>query len=294
MKRRQRVVEGFGSRYTRPAPEGDAAPVGRPHQYRERLAREEAEAAAAEQRKFDDAQNDFSQTLRELNKSQKELTRELWGRPLDCIDNPDSWSGDLAVDTTIGLQNAAKRFDISTDASTLRAVAVGFELKMKELTGYTLNEDGAKRLLYFGFAQAIHGKDLTTVAAWSACFERLVECHCFDDGEIEFHEGAKKVVPRPAPTPVEQPRPSKMDELMATNVETREGRLQANRLAEELYFDQMAPLVRKWHASVKGNFGFEIPLEDMRTYVTDWFTRNNKSWLDHRAFDEFRPERQQV
>jgi hypothetical protein len=252
--------------------------VGTLKQYRERLAREEQEAAAAGQRRFQSVQNDFDQTLRELDKNQKELTQQLWGRPLDCIDNPASWSGDLAADPTIGLQDAVKRFDIQTDASNLRAVAVEFEVNAKELTGYLLNEDGAKRLLYFAFAQAIHGKDLMNVAAWVTCFERLLECGCFDDGEIEFHH-AKKATPRPRP--VEQPEP----EPTYADLEAASEMRDIHRIADRLYNLQTNDIAAAWSQSLRTNFGLSLNQEQIKA-VHEWFDANpTQSWVSHRSYD---------
>ena len=260
--------------------------VGSLKQYRERLKREEQEAAAAEQRRFESVQNDFNQTLRELNKSQKQLTKELWGRPLDCIDNPASWSGDLAVDPTIGLQDAAKPFDIQADASNLRAVAVEFELNAKELTGYTLNEEGAKRLLYFAFAQAIHGKDLTSVSAWVTCFERLLECDCFDDGEIEFHH-AKKATPRPEPVEQPQPEPTYAD-LEAIDVNTRAGARSAKEVAQALLYSEAKPIFQEWVNHLISRFGYHITESDATYILNELIPASNWSYTDRKTWDKVR------
>lgn len=285
MSKKQRIgIFDLGRIEITPTKYADAEkPTTTLRQFRADEARREQAEKDAEQRRVQAAQSDFERTLREVNKSQKELTQQLWGRPLDCIDNPDSWSGELAADSTIALQDAVKRFDIHADASTLRAVAVQFELSMKELTGYTLNEDGAKRLLYFGFAQAIHGKDLTTVAAWVTCFERLVDCGCFDDGEIEFHH-AKNVEPRPQPVEQQEPEPTYAD-LDAQEAESREGRRASHRIADRLYNLETNEVAAAWSESLRTNFGLSLNQEQIKA-VHEWFERNPmQSWVSHRSYD---------
>jgi hypothetical protein len=284
-KKRRLTLQDVARIPVTPVPIKGEYGVGHAWEYRQSEDRKAREAEAAEQRRFQSVQDDFNQTLRELNKSQKQLTHELWGRPLDCIDNPASWSGDLAADPTIGLQDAVKPFDIQADASNLRAVAVEFELNAKELTGYTLNEDGAKRLLYFAFAQAIHGKDLTTVAAWVTCFERLLECDCFDAGEIEFHH-AKKVV-RPRVEEVEQPRRESLEDFESIDTTTRDGSRRAKNLAENLYVEEMLPIATAWVTSIQRHYGFSPTSEDMRR-VSGWIERNNLNMLAPQTYDAAR------
>lgn len=46
--------------------------------------------------------------------------------------------------------------------------------------------------------------------------------------------------------------------------------------------------MHKWCDSLETNFGLRPTMEDISGPIQDWFTRNNKSWVDYDAYNQCR------
>jgi hypothetical protein len=215
-----------------------------------------------------------SEEQQNLNTTQKGLTKSFWGRPLAEIGNPKVWREDGAYDQFVGLSDG--RFD----SMSIDRAFTEFLHRSHTLTGYVLDEDGSKRLCWFGLSQATHGKELSTPEAWVKCFDRLLECDAFTSGEIVFHEGTKRVAYQP-----HDERPT-MGDLLSVNVENR-GFQKAAQIADSLYFDERQGIVKQWFDSLASNFSFTISVEQAKK-CKEWFEKNNRSFFTPRNYDDCR------
>jgi hypothetical protein len=262
-------------------PTGDAVPVGTLKQYRERLSREEQEAAAkAEQERFS---REERARIAELSSPATRAVAFFWSQPIQEIqtnisaDVYDNGISLVPVDT-FGVYESGPRNAGKEDAAFAEFNAV--------LTsqGTTLYRGGFLRLQgYLESLAAARGVSLSSVANYKTALDRLVSLNCFEGPhELEGYPPATKKVEQP-----EEPRRATMDDLLNIDESTRAGRREAQRISEELYFIERQPMVRAWFASLAKNFGIEVTHADAER-CKSWFERNNKSFLNPHHFNECR------
>jgi hypothetical protein len=182
----------------------------------------------------------------------------------------------------LGLQVA----DGPTTKEEFQSSYLAFADNLTARTGYILSKAGHDRTMVFGRAQALaFGKAFTTEEAWLTAFFRLLSCHCYQDDEIG-QDLSQKTYRDPEPVAAPAPSPT-YDDLMKVDG-TREGFREARYIANKLYDREEAmPVMTAWLFSLRDNFRF-TPSEEVLQKIIDWFLRNNKSFLDRRAYDEAR------
>lgn len=263
-------------------PTGDAVPAGTLSQYRRRLASEEEEARiAAEHKQIVQAEQ---ATIAERNSPLTRAVAFFWSQPLQEIrtnlsdDVYDNGAKLVPVDAfgeyETGPRNAVEEHAAFADFNTALTSQ-----------GCTLYRGGFVRLqMYLESLAATRGVSLSSVANYKTALDRLVSLNCFEGPhELEGYP--------PAAKKVEQPEAVRQqvtyETLEAVDESTKAGRLQSQRISEELYFLERQPMVRAFFDSLARNFGITVTHADAERCKA-WFLRNNKSFLNPNHFNECR------
>jgi len=253
-------------------------------EYFDRIAREEREQKAAEQKRIDDAlMVPVRATEQELREAAREQSRKLalfWGRPLSTI---ASFPIDLCPVDIVGsypTQTGPK--DAKADAAAFRA----FKDKLSS-RGVTLSDEGWSRLGSYLSALNYHRQvSLADAKSWELAFARLYNDLGIFQATGEVQGELREEQPQPAARQEHNDAPT-MKTLLAVDAGTQEGQRAARQIADDLYATEARPLVLQWERLLKSVFGYTVTPED-RKLIVNWFTTNNKSWLRHESFNECR------
>ena len=154
--------------------------------------------------------------------------------------------------------------------------------------GFLLSSSGSQRLLYFVLAQAFseNRADMSNPETWNTAFDRLYALDCFDitNAEVGYDESQRVVEPV-----VEQPEPEPgIEALEGLNMLRREDQVLAAKIvANEVFNGGAKTVFRQFIAHVLKTFDHELTPDEQREIIL-WFTANNRSFLDHKAYDACR------
>ena len=250
---------------------------------RREQAREKQEAAAREA-EFQRIQKDNSRLLAECLNVSAPLVTKFWSQPLDRI-KPQLH--DDSVFDELFLPKSDEPADSNAIYTGIQTFLDGVVFEQ----GYSLGDLSRRRFGLYVASQVNAGVIIDS-ASLAVMFKRCFDLSIFkDDGDSEFVEHFRAQTPVKQPRverPAEQPRQVTYADLEAVNESTREGKREANRISEKLYEQQAGPILHKWCDHLENNFGFRPTMEDISGPIQDWFTRNNKSWIDSRSYDEVR------
>lgn len=147
---------------------------------------------------------------------------------------------------------------------------------------------GSQRLLYFVLAQAFseNKADMANPETWRIAFDRLYQLDCFDiaKAEVGYDESLREILPEP----VVPERKLTIDDLESIDTSTRSGAELAKQIIGDSVFGfdgEARKIFDQFLAHVLRTFGVEITPEAQKQLVV-WFQRNNRSFLDHRAYDQ--------
>jgi hypothetical protein len=263
-------------------PTGDAVPAGTLKQFREREDRKAREAEVARQAEIERVQRDSSRLMAECLSVSAPLQSKFWS---SSFENLKAHLHDDDVFDNLFLPTSEDTVDSNAIYDVVQQFLDGVIFEQ----GYSLGDTSRRR---FGFyvASQVNAGVVVNPASLAVMFKRCFELSIFkNDGDSEFieHFRAKTPVKQPRVEPVEQPRQVTYADLESVDESTREGRREANRISEKLYEQQAGPILHKWCDSLEA-FGFRPTMEDISGPIQDWFTRNNKSWIDPRSYDEVR------
>jgi hypothetical protein len=250
---------------------------------RREQAREKQEAATREA-EFQRIQKDNSRLLAECLCVSAPLMTKFWS---SSIENIKAHLHDDSVFDELFLPKSDEPADSNAIYTGIQTFLDGVVFEQ----GYSLGDLSRRR---FGFyvASQVNAGVIIDSASLAVMFKRCFDLNIFAwDGDSEFVEHFRAETPVKQPRverPVEQPRQVTYADLEAVNENTREGKREANRISEKLYEQQAGPILHKWVKSIADNFGFDVSMEDISGPIQDWFTRNNKSWIDPRSYDEVR------
>jgi hypothetical protein len=216
-------------------------------------------------------------------KKAESATRLYWSQPLRVLASFTN-RGDFQPDLGCVFPST----DEQQGGSRGRAEFEKFVNQTLSQTGLLLSPAGSQRLLYFVLAQAFseNKADMATPATWQIAFDRLNELRCFNEegGELGYDESQRVVEPV-----VEQPKPEPgIEALEGLNLLRREDEAQARALiANEVFNGEAKTVFRQFIAHVLKTFGHELTPDEQREIIL-WFTNNNRSFLDHKAYDACR------
>jgi hypothetical protein len=152
--------------------------------------------------------------------------------------------------------------------------------------GFTLSESGSMRLLYFVLALAKgRGADMSSIETWSLAFDKMYALDLFDiaSAEVGYDESQRVIEPV-----VEVPEP----EATVADIETlnlshsREDERKAKEIVAHAVFvdGEARKMFQGFVAHVSKTFGHDLTENEQREIIL-WFQKNNKSFLDHRAYN---------
>jgi hypothetical protein len=243
---------------------------------RERFIREEQEA---QDRKLKPLLDEQQNLLRQVDAGQRDLVRQFYSRSIEVIRDEVKAKHPLSID---------EGFSVATGPCSLDQWHKSGNEWLDSLTartGITLSVNATARVFAYCAAQALAGKNMSTIAAWDAAYNRLFDSGAFGVDEIGFDESLRtQAVPAPVPEPTPAPT---MQDLMNVDCGTMDGQRQARQIADSLYERECGPLALEWVDSLRNNFGF-VPTREQLDATRVWFERNNRSWLDRRSFDACR------
>lgn len=245
---------------------------------RERLERErfEREEAAAQEAKLRPALDAYQETLRQLDKSQKDLVRQFYSRPVEIIRTEIRANHPNAVDEGLNVPEGR------CDQETWQRVGSEWADSITARTGITLSVVAVARVFAYTIAQARAGKNMTTIAAWDVAYNRLHDAGAFSEDEIGFDESLHTVVAPPEPAPVPT-----MKDLMTADVGTQEGQRQARQIADDLYEQEVLPIYAEWRDFLYRTYSYVLTREDA-DLIEQWFQRTQSSRIDRRSYDAVR------
>jgi hypothetical protein len=152
-------------------------------------------------------------------------------------------------------------------------------------SGLILSGAGEQRLTLYTVAQAMsQNAALANPETWRTAFDRLYQLGCFDEakGEIGYDESQR--VPDPV-APVVVPEPT-MADLESIPTHTLEGAAKAREIVSKAVFgDEARSVFQEFVAHVSKTFGHDLT-PDEQFEIVSWFQKNNKSFLDRRAYDQ--------
>jgi hypothetical protein len=153
-------------------------------------------------------------------------------------------------------------------------------------TGHVLSPVGRQRVLLMAVHQCLaQNADLSNTETYITCFNKLLEWDAFEQSgvlELGYDENKKEVLPEP----VAQERRLTVDDLESIDTETREGEKIAHQIiAEAVFGDEAASVFHRFIAHVAKTFGHDISADEQREIIL-WFQKNNRNFLDHRAYDQ--------
>jgi hypothetical protein len=155
-------------------------------------------------------------------------------------------------------------------------------------TGFVLSPAGSQRLLYFVLAQAFseNKADMANPATWQIAFDRLNDLRCFNEeaGELGY-DASQRVV---APVVEQLEAEPGIEALEGLNMLRREDAALAHQIvAREVFNGEAKVVFRQFIAHVLKTFGHELTPDEQREMIL-WFTANNRSFLDGKAYDACR------
>jgi hypothetical protein len=250
-------------------------------EYFDRIAREEREQKAAEQKRIEAEQrakeDEAMRPLREEARKQSERLKLFWSSPLDRI---ATFGVELTLNDLVG------DYPLQTEPKDGKADTTAYRRFKEQLAsrGVTLTEDGWTRLgTYLASLYYHRNISLADVRSWELGFTRLYnDLGVFQaTGEVQ---GEFRSEPATEPAVRQEPAPAlTMNDLMNVDAGTQEGRREAKRIADDLYSIQAAGLYQQWIDHIREKFGYSVTRKDADR-IAEWFTTNNKSWLQ---FDNF-------
>jgi hypothetical protein len=154
-------------------------------------------------------------------------------------------------------------------------------------SGFVLSDSGAQRLLLFVIAQAYseNHADMADPETWKLAFDRLYQLGCFDEARAEIGYDESTRVQEPV---VERPerRPT-LDNLEDFNTTTKAGEKLAHQILSDAVFGSQGEGREVFYgfiSHVSKTFHHDLTEDEQRELI-QWFVKNNKSFLDHRAYD---------
>jgi hypothetical protein len=261
-------------------PQGDAAPVGTLKQYREREQARETQETAARQAEIERVQKESSRLMAECLSVSAPLQSKFWS---SSFENIKAHLHDDDVFDNLFLPTSEDTVDSNAIYDSVQQFLDGVIFEQ----GYSLGDTSRRRFgLYV--ASQVNAGVIVDSASLAVMFERCFSLSIFKNDDAEFVEHFRTKTPTKQPRverPVEQPRQVTYADLESVDESTREGKREANRISEKLYEQQAGPILHKWCDSLEANFGFRPTMEDISGPIQDWFTRNNKSWVDYDAYN---------
>jgi hypothetical protein len=242
--------------------------VGTLKQYREKLAREEAESSARLQSAIAEQQAEASRTIRECLSTSAPLKARFWSQPLDrlkvSLNAPDSFD-----------ELFLEKDSADVDSNEVYDRVMAFLTDMPSLEA----EDERRFSLYV--ACQVLNDVIIDDESLKVMFDRCLSSLGIFKGNAELQRPA---IQKPKPRAAEpEPRES-LDDM---DTSTRDGLRRAQNLAENLYVEEMIPIATSWVTSIQKHYGFSPTAEDMRR-VSDWIERNNLNRLAHSTYDAAR------
>jgi hypothetical protein len=250
-------------------PQGDAAPVGSLRQYRERIAREDAESAARLQSAIAEQQAEASRTIRECLTTSAPLKKRFWSQPLDRLK------------VSLHDSDAFDELFLQKDSADVDSNEV-YDKVMAFLTNIPALEMEDERRFSLYVACQVLNDVIVDDESLKVMFDRCLSLGIFK-GDADFQRPVQTPKPRAAEP---EPRES-LDDMDAIDTSTREGLRRAQNLAENLYVEEMLPIASAWVTSIQKHYGFSPTADDMRR-VSNWIAKNNLNRLAPQTYDAAR------
>ena len=235
--------------------------------YNRRLASEEAAQAATRQGELERVQKDSSRIMRECLDTSAPLVARFWSQPLDILKT--RLREDAAYDELWLEKNSA---DVNSDEVYDRVMA--FTTNLPDLT-----DEDERRFSLFVACQLLNDVVIDNESL------KVMFARC---ASLGLFKGSVPAEPHPQPRrePVEQPRKTTVDDLLACD-DTREGQRRAREISNELWIEEWLPLAVDWTTSLQRHFGFTPTPDDLKK-VSNWIEQNNLNRLDPRTYDAAR------
>jgi hypothetical protein len=240
--------------------------VGTLAQYRERLKREEAIAAARLQSAIAEQQAEASRTIRECLSTSAPLKARFWSQPLDRLK------------VSLNNEDAFDELFLPKDSADVDSNEV-YDRVMTFLTNMpSLEAEDERRFSLYVACQVLNDVVIDDEGL-KVMFDRCLSGLGIFKGIAELQRPAIQT-----PKSVEQPHRESLDDI---DTSTRDGLRRAQNFAENLHVAEMIPIATAWVESIQKHYGFSPTSEDLRR-VSNWIERNNLSRLDHRTYDAAR------
>jgi hypothetical protein len=154
-------------------------------------------------------------------------------------------------------------------------------------SGFLLSSAGAQRLLIFCLNQAFseNRADLANPETYRIAFDRLYQLGCFDESTAKAEIGYDASIREQEPV-VEQPARARLD-LEDFNTTTKDGEKLAHQILADAVFGPQGEgriIFHQFISHVSKTFGHDLTEDEQRELI-QWFVRNQKSFLDRRAYD---------
>jgi hypothetical protein len=251
-------------------PQGDAAPVGTLKQYREKLAREEAESAARLQSAIAEQQAQASRTIKACLETSAPLKARFWSQPLDRLK------------VSLNDEDAYDELFLQKDSTDVDSNEI-FDRVMAFVTNVpSLEMEDERRFSLYVACQVLNDV-VVNDESLTVMFDRCVTLGIFKGRDVDF---LRPVQPKPRAVQPEPQRES-LDDFESIDTSSRDGSRRAKNLAENLYIEEFLPLARQWVQSLEKHYGFTPSSEDMRR-VSDFIAKRNLSRLAPATYDAAR------
>jgi hypothetical protein len=200
----------------------------------EMKARWEREEREAKERPIREAIQKLEVTSRHLNR----VLAQYWSRPIAEL--AKTYQTDVGKDFGFVTDATVESYDLSQ----AQAGFSDFFDNLLPQTEYTLNRDGATRVVFYGICHAVQGADMTSAKSWNEAFLRLIQLNAFGNDELTIDPDKVKVVP--VVPSVEKPVLSERHQIEADML------------------DEMAPIAQSWLASLKDRWDFIPSTSDLK------------------------------
>lgn len=249
---------------------------------RERQAREEAEAKRQEAEKLQALVAPMTNELQDAYREHERTAKVYWSQPVSRLAEALQ-RGDAQA--YIGVE-FTKTPEPRPREGKEECVAAHEEIQRR--FGYVLSPVGRQRVILMAVHQCMaQSASLSHVVTYVKCFEKLLEWGAFEASgtlEIGYDESKKEYVSEP----VEQGRKLSADDLESIDTGSRTGAELAHQIVADAVWGrggEAENIFRQFIAHVARTFHYDLSPEDQREIV-QWFTKNNRSFLDAKAYDQ--------